>query len=153
MDDSGLSIFLEGQADSSRTYWGGWEVRRAPWGVRKIRLLQRVSRGVEGKGESCFALSRRLATVFSSRSLEPFPVGLNLVGLTLYGYSESSDGCGVFGEGQVPHLLLVPGTRVVLRGMPTRDGSGSSSRLSAARAFSGCSLVPGATPPHQATLE
>lgn len=152
MDDSGLSIFLEGQADSSRTYWGGWEVRGAPWGVRKIRLLQRVPSGVEGKGESCFALSRRLATVFSSRSLEPFPVGLNLMGLTLYGYSESSDRCGVFG-GQILHLLLVPGTRVVLRDMPTRDGSGSSSRLSAARAFSGRSLVPGATQPHQATLE
>lgn len=35
----------------------------------------------------------------------------------------------------------------------TRDGSGSSSRLSAARAFSGRSLVPGVTQPHQATLE
>lgn len=35
--------------------------------------------------------------MFSSRSLEPFPVGLNLVGLAPYGYSESSDGCGIFG--------------------------------------------------------
>lgn len=33
----------------------------------------------------------------SSRGLEPFPVGSNLVGLVPYGYSESSDGCGIFG--------------------------------------------------------